>query len=142
MKYERTDPQDDQIISDANSANIMCSCQVQINLVPPRDRPHYQLTGVIFYLNLNKNRKCKALRQHVGKVSSIFEFFLRRFALVSLLGLRKVELSAECCALANGAVFDLEHQAKMLKIQEKLIFFSKNSNSIFTAIRCLDFADI
>ena len=140
MKYERTDPQDDQIISDANSANIMCSCQVQINLVPPRDRPHYQLTGVIFYLNLNKNRKCKALRQHVGKVSSIFEFFLRRFALVSVLGLRKVVLSAEFCDLSNGAVFNLGHRAKNAQNPEKTDFFRKIRKVFSTAIRFLDCA--
>lgn len=60
-EYQLIDPRDYQMIIDANSAIIMCSCRVQINLVRPRDRPHYQLSN--FYKHLNENRKCKVLRQ-------------------------------------------------------------------------------
>ena len=60
---------------------------------------------------------------NVGKVSGIFEFFLRRFALESVLGLRKVGLGAEFYALSNGAIFNLGRPAKIAQTPEKTDFF-------------------
>ena len=59
--YQLADPRDYQLIITANSANVVCSCRVKINLSYPKDRSSYQLSN--FYKHLIKSRKCKLIRQ-------------------------------------------------------------------------------
>ena len=77
---------------------------------------------------------------YVGRVSGIFEFFLRRSALVCVLGLRKVGLSAEFCARSNGAIFKLGYGAEIVQNPEKTDSFCKIRRVFSTAIRCRDCA--
>ena len=59
--YPIVDDRDYRLIINANSASIMCSCGIQINLSCPKDRCYYQLSN--FYKHLINNRKCKTIRE-------------------------------------------------------------------------------
>ena len=54
---------------------------------------------------------------------------------MSVLGLRKVGLGAEFCALSNGAIFNLGHREKIAQNPAKTDFFRKLREVFSTAIR-------
>jgi hypothetical protein len=60
---------------------------------------------------------------HVSEVSTIFAFFLSRFAQRLVLTLKMVVLDAELNSLSNGARFDRGHRLKSGSYGEKLVFW-------------------
>ena len=67
--HQLIDSQDYQLIITTDSASILCSCRVKINLSSPKDRSSYQLSN--FYKHLIKSRKCKKMREQ--RISSEFQ---------------------------------------------------------------------
>ncbi len=57
-----------------------------------------------------------------------------------MLGIKRIVLSAEFCALSNGAIFNLGHPAKIAQNPEKTDFFRKIRKVFLGTIRDRDCA--
>ena len=80
--------------------------------------------------SINEQRRLRKVRvqanigkKNVSEVSTIFEFFLSRFAQRLVLTLKMVVLDAEFNSLSNGTRFNRGHGPKSGSYAEKLVFW-------------------
>ena len=97
------------MISQRPSSNAICNC-CSLMLIECRPSFHHHLTMIEF--RIFSKYKTLIVFLHVNEVSTRFDFFLSRFALLTELARNPVELYSESNSASNGTTFKVGHRSK------------------------------